>query len=806
MTINAGVIRDKFEDFVDERTANKRFVIVKGKKPVRPGTENPIEWRKTDNRYCWDQVTKIPGDGYGIILDKTGLTCLDFDKCLNDNGLIVNERVEKIVHDLGTWVEVSSSGKGLHAWVITDANTPNTKYHDQGIEVITDGHVKLTGKSYPSASENKIELIDAERLFDILGVKKSLSGSGVGIRGKFSDGPILSGARNATLFSMGAALRNRGLSSEGIYAALSSENKSRCTPPLDDDEIRRISLSAGEYPVGNREQVAQTGGNAPVVVNVNTEKHSLTEHTDICIEAIVRNYNTPNKRLFVRAGVLSAIMYDEKGNVKIGEMNEFNIKYILDLCCNFVTFKKIKTKDGEDRFETIKARPIPDVSKNIISGIDIYKKFPPLLGIVEAPYITGPGEVITDPGYSEKTKFFFAPGSDYKKIEIPDTPTPEQVAAAVDHIGDLISDFMFDGETKKPESKESPGRHNAIAALFTAVLRPAIDGCTPLYLVDKPQMGTGGSLLCEIINRIATGRALSPSNAPRSNDKDEWEKMIISVLQSGTGHICFDNIEGALKSSSLSSVLTMRKKKGRVLGSTNDTSFDVCVNWMGNGINLDIKGDLLRRIYLSRLITDVARPQQRTDFKIPDIKKHTLDHRYEYLKDVLTIARAYHAAGCPKPEWVDEKGKRKEIPAMGSFEEWRNYIGGIMVFIKKYRFMDNTEDVLTQYESMSSDDEVLLEAIHNSPKDQLAGEFTASQVIKAAYEHQDGELFRSLPGYIMADQTEASRSKKLGKHFASIRGKVFPAGYSIRQMRIVMHAVRWSINYDQQNISGQQSL
>jgi hypothetical protein len=64
------------------------------------------------------------------------------------------------------------------------------------------------------------------------------------------DEPIPEGWRNATLFTLAASLRARGLSRAGIEAALLAENQARCRPPLPEDEVRRIAESAGRYPAG----------------------------------------------------------------------------------------------------------------------------------------------------------------------------------------------------------------------------------------------------------------------------------------------------------------------------------------------------------------------------------------------------------------------------------------------------------------------------------------------------------------------------------------------------------------------------
>ena len=59
---------------------------------------------------------------------------------------------------------------------------------------------------------------------------------------------IKQGDRNSTLASLAGSMRRRGASEEGILAALTAENKQRCKPPLDDDEVARIAASIAGYP------------------------------------------------------------------------------------------------------------------------------------------------------------------------------------------------------------------------------------------------------------------------------------------------------------------------------------------------------------------------------------------------------------------------------------------------------------------------------------------------------------------------------------------------------------------------------
>jgi hypothetical protein len=553
------------------------------------------------------------------------------------------------------------------------------------------------------------------------------------------------------------------INNEGIAAPPEAIKKAQLIASSDVDEVIHDGL--GSKPDKNR------GGR--ITINACTSTHSLTEHTDMCVKAITTVYNNPHKRVFVRSGAISGIFVDENNAVSIKSITDVSIRGILDQCCNFVLYQAEKKKGDdtskEKKYSTLKTRPPIDVCKNISASSDMVGRLPALKGMVEAPYIMKDGIVVTKPGYCDQTGLYFAPGPDYKEIVIPDTPTPDDVKNAVDEIGGLFVDFKFDTTACKD---------NLFAALFTSVLRPVISGCIPMFLVDKPQMGTGGSLVCEIINRISTGKPLQPNNAPKNNESEEWEKRIMSILSSGIPAVCFDNIETNFHSASLASVITAEKYQGRLLGSSNTTVLDARVFWFGNGINLNIQGDMPRRIYMCRIITDTARPQNRTGFKIPQIKQYVLDHRYEYIRDILIIAKAYHNAGCPIPS-ADDK-----IPAFGSFEAWRDYIGGMMVFIGCKEFLGNMEDMLSDIESKGTDEENLLEKIYLV--------FGSSEFLSSAIINDKEKRFDELlPPYILDEK--GSKVKKLGNYFSRMRDRVFPNGYKIRLSRSVMHVQRWEV-------------
>jgi hypothetical protein len=252
--MNIKIVGEKFEDFTTDHIGDRCWVHVLGKTPCRAGTDQPIEWRKLENRFFWREIEMIPGD-IGIILSKTGLTCVDFDKVLDENGRILPEKtdVQDTIDRLDTWVEVSSSGRGLHAWVITNANTKNMKPGNK-LELITDGHVRLTGNSFPSCEHKKIRMVHNDELFKILRLDGGLVAH---VKAPFVlPSKILAGKRNITMLGLAGKMRALGASDVEVVAALQALN-ARCDPPLDNNELMSV---ASKYPSQVPAATAITGG------------------------------------------------------------------------------------------------------------------------------------------------------------------------------------------------------------------------------------------------------------------------------------------------------------------------------------------------------------------------------------------------------------------------------------------------------------------------------------------------------------------------------------------------------------------
>jgi putative DNA primase/helicase len=152
--------------------------------------------------------------------------------------------------------------------------------------------------------------------------------------------------------------------------------------------------------------------------------------------------------------------------------------------------------------------------------------------------------------------------------------------------------------------------------------------------------------------------------------------------------IYIDNIEGSLKSPSLSRALTSTQWSDRLLGKSEMLSLPQTACWYANGNRLLLGGDLPRRGYLVRMDAKMAHPWERDPckFKHSDIKGWVTENRGKLLAALLTMARAWVVAGRPP-------GTGKVI---GGYTEWVEILDGILKHAGVTGFLGNLDELYRQ--------------------------------------------------------------------------------------------------------------
>ena len=281
-----------------------------------------------------------------------------------------------------------------------------------------------------------------------------------------------------------------------------------------------------------------------------------------------------------------------------------------------------------------------------------------LAGITRTPMLRRDGTVIQQAGYDDRTGLLYRPDRTFPAVQ--ENPTQDDAARAASELLEVMADFPF----------ESDGHQSIwLACVLTLLARPAIDGPCPLFVFDANTRGAGKSLLADVAGIIAHGNPMARKTWP--NADEEVRKTITSVALEAWPAILLDNVATTLGGPSLDAALTGTTWQDRILGESRTTGLlPLTTVWIATGNNVELSADTARRTLLSRLESLEEHPEDRTEFRHPDLKYWVRENRARLAVAGLTVLRAYFAAGCP------DGG----LTPWGSFEDWSKLIRGAIVF------------------------------------------------------------------------------------------------------------------------------
>ena len=407
----------------------------------------------------------------------------------------------------------------------------------------------------------------------------------------------------------------------------------------------------------------------PGLPSILIDDTQLSDLTDQALAAVIQSNKPP--AVFVRAGTVARVMCDENGVPKIETFDRVRMRCRLSEVANFFTLRK-----GEGGcYEQVGTNPPLSLAENVLAQTTW--DLPPLAGIARAPILRHDGTICTTPGYDPVSRLMYCPDPDLKLTPIPDYPDSNEVQACVDILLSVISDFPFADE---------PSRANALAILFTVLMRPVIAGHIPLAIVDAPMQGTGKTLLTTALAGIAVGD-VSAESIPTKQNEDEWRKKITSILMTSAPFVLLENIPDntTIDSPSLAAALTSKQWSDRILGRSESICLPSRTVWAATGNNLRVAGDLPRRSYSVRMDANEERPWERSGFHIKRLEQYVRDRRGDLLSAALTIVRAWYTNGKP----------RAEVPTLGSFDEWAEIIGSVLAFAGIEGFLGNLKRTQT---------------------------------------------------------------------------------------------------------------
>lgn len=291
-------------------------------------------------------------------------------------------------------------------------------------------------------------------------------------------------------------------------------------------------------------------------------------------------------------------------------------------------------KRGEDHVPEPALFPT-SAARVVTNAVDMMPNLRRLRGVIHTPVFRPDGTLIEVPGYDAATQLLHLPEPGLTVPQVSQRPSVGDVRQAVALIGELLGGFPFTSEH---------GRANYIGALLTPLLRAITPPPYKLLAIGAHQRGSGKTKLANLLRIIHGG--VFRSEMPE--DDAELRKQVTSVLSLTTGPVVvFDNVSGALKSSTLAGLLTSDQWGDRPLGATAWIGVPNDRLWVITGNNINIGGDIPRRTLRTDIDPGVPRPELRTGFAIGDPEVWAKARRGELLGALLTLVTAWVAAGMP---------------------------------------------------------------------------------------------------------------------------------------------------------------
>jgi putative DNA primase/helicase len=445
--------------------------------------------------------------------------------------------------------------------------------------------------------------------------------------------------RETWLVRYAGKLRSDGHGDVAVRDYLTIFNQARCVPPKDAKDLDRIAGSSRRW----RDEAAEARRmERQDLPTISLGVGKLPELVEESCEALQRG------NVYQRGGLLVGVHTNPLEGSRIETWKPAGLRLELARQAEWV---RLKQKD--DDWEEVPADP----PKDLVSAVMEAGSWPlrPLAGLVEAPTLRPDGSVLEVSGYDQETGLFLQPSGSFP--DVPSEPSDFQVRSALAALQEVFEDFPFQHEHH---------RSGALAGLITAVVRPAIEGPAPIFIVDATTPSSGKGKIVNVCSLVATGRG--PGVQPMTKE-EELEKRITSMLMRDERVILFDNVTGSLGGPSLDALLTADTWVGRLLGASSMPRLRNRAALFATGNNVTIRGDLSRRAVRVFLDPGMERPEQRQGFRHPDLEGWVSDNRGRLVVAALTVVRGYLASG------------ETLHGGVGSYRGWDRLVRGTLLWL-----------------------------------------------------------------------------------------------------------------------------
>jgi hypothetical protein len=521
------------------------------------------------------------------------------------------------------------------------------------------------------------------------------------------------------------------------------------TTSADEDEPRTTEPTGRHLPIGFTEP-------ANVLPALRADNGDLARAVERAWGVLLESNRIP--WIFRSGGLPTWIVPDDDGRPVAAMITDERLRHML---AKLAIWRRA-ARNGD----LVPAHPPTALIKSILATPD--PGLPVLAGIVNTPVFGRRGRLLTTPGYHPDARLLYCPAPGFEVPAIAERPSAEELSAARALIcEDLFGEFPFVSRAEQA---------HAVALLLLGFLRPMIDGPTPLHLIEKPEAGTGATLMVDAIATILTGTAASVMT--EASDDEEWRKRVTAKLRQIPSIVLIDNLRQKLDSSAVAAALTAPFWEDRILGVSEMARVPIRCVWIATGNNPEFSNEMARRIVRIRLDAHVERPWQREGFRHPDLMIWVRANRARLVSACLTLCQTWIAAGRPR-------GTR----TIGSYENWAQVLGGLLQVAGVEGFLGNIEELM----EASDADGAVWRSLVSAWWDRFG---TAEVGTNDLYETALG----CEPPLQLGSGNDRSQRIRLGKALGRLRDRVFQLKrVSVRaEMCGILHsAQRWRLAIDE---------
>ena len=385
---------------------------------------------------------------------------------------------------------------------------------------------------------------------------------------------------------------------------------------------------------------------------IDTNEHRVVSETVDALSA--------DPDIYQRGGMLVRVLRDQqhvdgivrtKGSATIAALPPACLRERMTKVASF-----IRLMQKGDLALQVSAHPTPW----LVAAVDARGDWPGirhLMAVSDSPIIRPDGSIWQTPGYDPVTGVLYEPSEHFPEIH-PDI-NEDDASVALETLLNVVCDFRFESDDHKAAW---------LAALLTPLARFAFSGPSPFFLIDANVRGAGKGLLAQVIAWIVLGREMPVFSY--AHDSEEMRKKITSIAIAGDRLVLLDNLEGSFGNDALDRALTTTRWKDRILGKSELVDLPLMPAWYGTGNNVAVAADTTRRIIHIRLDVLEEHPEDRMDFKHPDLLAWVRQNRGKLLCAAITILAAYCRAGRPT----------QNLSSFGSFEGWSGIVRQAVVW------------------------------------------------------------------------------------------------------------------------------